>query len=497
MDIKTERKKPGVDPQWIDFAEKYNARYGNKLSAAEVIEESFNYSFEQLIEMAGKGDKIHFNKSMELPVKAARFALFRYMALDLLKGAQVANHDDCHHGHKVQINSNVKMLPSEPENVLQFKKDDPKGSYRPVVIVHHRQRDDFTPSAEDCLKSFIPYGVDPASAKWILEQLTSDEKEHLFNLLMSPVIENEHADLVKAKEFMQNKLDPRAELVRTAYNLICNMAAAFDGKFKDTVFSECYQKHLDMDDYELQAFAKEEDIDYTHVKDVETPTGPKVLEWTLDLDVIGDKRPNDAKPRQSEFVDTIVFSQVKQMSFFNNLDKDIIKNPEPKDKKFPTSTLAFNGANNNYDINKQYWLAHQMIGANAAGEGGQRCLFSNLLAVLVSNKNDLTDHNANCMRRAMANYLDKLQRAREKWNRIKNLPDLPEDSNQLKEMAELAERFEKLIAQTHKTTVPAYQLWLRKEPASFIGGQYVFPAQNLEAGGLTELEVLLSPGLLV
>lgn len=491
MDIKEQRKKPSVDAEWIDFAEKYNARYGDKYSAAEIIEESFHYSFEQLMDMAANGDKIKFNKSMQIPVAAARFALFRHMALDLLTGAQVPARDDCHHGYRVQINPNVRMLPSEPEKVLQFKKDDQKGNFHPVVIINHKQRDDFTPSAEDCLKSFIPYGVDPTSAKWILEQLTNEEKGHLFNLLMSPVIENEHEDLVKAKEFMQNMQDPRVELVKTAYNLICNIAAAFDGKFKDTVFAKCYETHLDMDDYALEPFIKEEDIDYTHVKD-ETPTGPVVVEWELDLDVIGDKRGPNAKPSQPNFIDVITFSKVRQESFFKNLDRGLIVNPEPKDKKFPTNTLGFSNLNNQYDINRQYWVTHQMIGADAAGDGGQRCLFSNLLAILVSNKNDLTDHNVNCMRKAMANYLDKLQRARDKWNKIKNMSDLPDDSDQIKEMAELSERFEKLISQYHnKTTVPAYQLWLRKEPVSMIGGQWVYPAQNLEAKGLTELEILL------
>ena len=191
-----------LEQEWIDFAKEYNARYSKARTAAEVITASFNHSFEQLIDMAEKGDKIKLNKSSGTSGVEARFAILRNMVLDMVKGAKLTE-NGCH-GFQLKINSNVNMLPSQPEKVLQFK-NDASGALKPVVIMHHKLRDDFTPDEETLAgrQTGVYNGVDPVSVKWILEQLTKEEEAHLFNLLMSPVIENEHEDLVKAKDYLR------------------------------------------------------------------------------------------------------------------------------------------------------------------------------------------------------------------------------------------------------------------------------------------------------
>lgn len=479
--------------EWVDYAKEYKKRYPDtKRSAAEVIEASFGYAFDQLIEMADKGDKIKLNRSYETGATPGAYAIFRFMALDLLKGGKLTE-NGCH-GLQIKINGNVNMLPSQPEKIMQYK-DDQKGGLQPVVVVHHKLRDDFTPSEEAIGQN----GVDPISAKWILEQLTEDEKNHLFNLLMEAVIENTHPDYIKTKDYMRNKHDPRVALVQKAYDLIADIGSAYQKKFGGTVFVKCWQTHTD--DFDIEPFVKKDDLqpDLTKIVDtdlVSGPKGPTFEEWEFDPDVIGDKRSAQSKPTQEDFVTIITGAKFKYASFFENLDQNIIQTPDGKDKKF--NQLEWK------DVNKQYYVSHQMIGADQYFNGGQRCLFSNLLAVLVTEKKDLTDQNVYKMRKAMAAYLDKLQRKRDEWNVM--LPTVPRkyvkgilvpeidklspDARKLWEMAELARSFETAIMKTHKCTVGAYQLWLRNEPSGFIGGQWQYPAP-VTISDLTQLEIQL------
>lgn len=459
-----------ADGMGTPFNEAYKARYNGLRSAAQIAAAGFDYAYDSLIDLAG-GGKIKFNNSGHMPGTPGENAVYRLMILDLLKGAKV-DENGCH-GFKLCINSNVTMLPSQPENILQYK-DDSKGGLMPVAVVRYKQRDDFTPD-EDTLRS--PHGVHPVAAKWILNQLTPKEMDYLFTHLMSSIIENSHPDYIAMRAFMKNSKDPRVKLVMTASELIQDMASAIGLKFSKNVLIPGWQTKAD--DWDVQPFVKAEDdiagLDKIADDGIVKTTGTKVVAWELDADVLGDKGAYDKKPRQPEFVQMIRDAHTRYSTICESLD-GLLFNPEPVGKSIPNLDWPA--------VNKQFHISHQMIGADAEFKGGDRCLFSNLLALFVSDQSQLTAVNVQKLKNAMAVYLDKLQNAAVKWAVEKNKdPHLQsKDALKLKEMAELAKSFETAIKKTHGCSVAAYQNFLRK----------VYGAPVIDLSNLTPLEIQIA-----
>ena len=486
---------PTLAKEWIEYAKEYRKRYfipalkpgetddhQGSHGPAAIMEASFLYSFNQLIEMAAAGDKIKLNISDETYCSSGACTVYRYMVYDLLRGAKVV--DDLCAGFKLRINHNVEMLPSRPENILQFKPDS-KGGYQPTVIVRYKQRDDFTPGEATLQGKGVKYGVDPVSARWILEQLSEEEEEHLLNLLLAPVIENDHPEYVKTKDFMRKTHDPRVQLVQTAFELMDDMSTAYQDKFA-SVFANLWPKCANED---IPAFEKAEDVkpDMTKIKDdvVINVDSSTTVDWEIDMDVIGDKTAGKAK--NPHFIDLVTFTKVKYDSFFKTLDDQLLAHPAVEGTRY--QQVQFDVGSPSF--NKQYYIAHQMIGADANFNGGQRCLFSNLLAIMVSDPHDLTVDNVLAMRRAMAAYLDKLQKAKAEWAKIKDLSTKPKDADKLKELADLAKAFETGILKTHKCNVFQYQLWLRNEPQGWNGSTWVAMPTSIDISNLTPFEIEL------
>lgn len=483
-----------VDPEVLAHAKDYQKRYEGKRSAAAIVDTAFNYVFPKLLDMAATGDKIKLNDSVGTPASPGAQAVYRCMVLDWLKGGKVYL-DGCH-GYALAVNGDVSMYPSHPEKVLHYKYEAGAKKYKPEVVLRYTQRDDFTPT-EDGLG--LRDGVDAVSAKWIFQQLTKEEQDHLFNLLMSPVIENSHPDLQKTKEFMAifDKRDAkkedleRAALVRTAYELIADMGTAIQKKFGPNALIPCWRNNVDALDVDKQPFVKVEDAQPDLNKIVDTDLiqnlkGKGVVDWELDLDVLGDKRSGDAKPRQEDFADLISFSRAKYATVFNHMSRDLLVNPMSEDEEGEEiKNLTFE------HLNPQYHVSHQMLGSDQYANGGQRCLFSNLLAILINDYSALhlkqgADNevkNVLKLKKAMAAYLDKLQDAKRRWVVIKNQnqPVLDAESKKLKELAELFSAFEQSISKTHKCTVSRYQAWLRDENG----------APNINISSLTPFEIQL------
>jgi hypothetical protein len=458
--IDVDKVRDTLTPEQIQYAEAYNQRYGDKYTASAIVEASFQYAFDTLIGMATTGDKIKLNDSEETAWSRGAFAVYRYMILDLIKGGKVV-YDGCH-GYKLSINDDVEMLPSQPESVMQYEKDLAGGGLRPQVIVHYKQRDDFTPDEETL---HLREGVDAPAAKWILEQLSDDEKGYLFTHLMDPVIENQHPDYQKMLAFMQDTNNPRVRLVLTVFALIQDMATALDRKFRSTLV-RCWRANADKD---IAPFVK--------VDVAPNQEDHQFIDWELDPDVIGDKGIEDMQFRQAEFYSLLVEAQRKHSILFKHINKGMLLHPKTNQTSIGNVTFDI--------VNKQYYCCHQMIGDDQYGKGnGQKCLFSNLLAVLLTDKADLTIENVYKLRKAMAAYLDKLQQAEILWDAEKRKPAhlQSKDAAKLKELAQLAEDFEKDIRRTHSCSIYNYQWWLRGEKA----------AANINISSLTPLEIRLA-----
>lgn len=469
-----------------DFAAEYVKRYGNKVSAAEIVASGLEYAFNTLTAQSGSGKKLQINKSPDTPYSPCMNSVFKYFVLDLLKGARLAKGPCTGPNFKVDINNKISMVSSKPHKVVRMMKDpdDPSGDggvMKPRAWVEYQYRDDFTPTEMEMYKmGNRNYGLDAPSAKWVLEQLSQEEMDHLFNLLMSESIEDNNQDLINTRAFMQNIHNPRVELIQIGVDLISDLSSAIKEKFS-IVYGPIFDKLADEDD--LMPFVKEEDAhDPTKVPDtgMGQTKGDSYVEWTFDEDVLSDKRAVAAPPaygyaggyyggygtqpavpvvkqQQPDFYELINLASAKYRHVFQNM-KTLLKHPIKLGKEY--HMLKWD------DVNVQYHKCHEMIGADFEGEGGDRCLFSNLLAILLTDKADLTSENVSKLKKAMASYLDK---------------------------PEAKKIFEDSIRETYKCTVAQYQMWLRGEPAKWDQKtfQYVHPAA-VDLSSMTTLEISIA-----
>ncbi len=461
------------DFELISF-EDYNVSYGDKLSATDIVIASFKNASRALFE---DNDLVKLNKS-NLTLKTSGIsAIYRVMAYDIVRGGKIISNGCPALGYHLAINDKVKMHPSYSEKVMKYKSIG--DTFQPMVEFRYTSRDDFTPD-EDNLQ--IEEGVDPVAIKWILNQLTLEEiNEVLLIHLAGHVIENHHPRYIEMRKFMKNETNPRVKLVETASILIQNLARAIQKKFERTALESLLQETFNDD--EIEPFKKIEAFD---VKEpVELEEEKKFVDWKLDLDVLEDKRSGTSY--QKEFAELIEEMQrkTKKISFY--IGEDFLAAPKVPGTKYAKLEWP--------QLQEQYFHCHEMIGneVKSYGDGygrlekGERCLFSNLLAVLVTKKSDLTTNNVNKLRNAMASYLAKIEGAASSWKwhheRRKAAQFLSEGAKQIKEMADLYETFKLSILNTHGCTVENYINWLRKDPISKL---------KIDLDSLTPLEIQLA-----
>lgn len=473
FDLKLNEENKEVDPQWVAYAKAYQERYKNKKTADGIFKAGFQFAWKELLRMAKEGTKIKINDSYDTGSTPGANAVYNYMVLDWLKGGKVAKNLACDDSFILSINGSVSMIPSFPEKVLHYTTDQ-KGELKPEVTIRYRQHDDFTMVGPTFLK-----GTDAVSAKWILAQLSEEEKGHLFNLLMASVIENSNPELRKTISYMENKENPRVQLIRTAQELIEDISGGFRDKFPG-LLRTLWDKNANGNQ---DPFIKSQEVrpapELILSTGLDQPKTDKTVEWELDPDVLGDKRRGDKEPRQSEFYQLVKSAHDNYKAVFRNM-KALIVNPRKLDEKI--KRLEWNM------VAKQYHLTHQMIGLrqdprSGLTYGGQHCLFSNLLAIMVTDDMDLTEENVLKLRNAMARYLDKLQDAKIRWNGLKGkVNEADEENRKLKELADLAVAFENAIKHNYHCELPAYQNWLRNEKRG---------AASIKIDDLTPLEIQL------
>lgn len=483
MDIDESSAQDWVKTRNIDGLKTYNFRYGNLKAASEVVQVSFQYAFQLLLDLAEHGPdqshsqdkrpdpKIHFNKSCEMLGTLSGEVIYRIMILDILQGAQVF--DNGCKGYDLKVNPDIILRSSKPAKVL--KQVD---SNTPEVVVELSQTDDFTPSHAVLSFAGIKEGVDPLSAKWILSRLTGTDHYHLLNKLMDPLIEDTDPSLLSTKNYLKTCPSDRAALIETAYSLIVDLGVAIRLKFQSNVLVRHWQT---LADESVDPFIKDKEIaKLTNCSEesLMVKESDPFVETYLDIDVLGDKDPKTGKLRQSDFYDLVAFAHDQFRSVFNNLSEGILRHPikVEKDENLIISKLKWNL------VNEQYHVSHLMIGSDGwENLGTQRCLFSNLLGIIMRDKKHVTDSNAMKLRNAMSAYLDKLMNAKLKAGLGKLQKDVP-IPKELAELAELAQHFEKGISSAHKNcSVAEYQKWLR-------GGA----SKKIIASDLTPFEIQLA-----
>jgi hypothetical protein len=385
---------------WSDYAKRYN----HLKTAEEVISHAFDFIAKSLFTQAKTKEKYQLTNSYLTIDTLGFLVIYRLMALDLLKGAKLKSRG-CQGGYELKINSSdVIMLPSCPEKVLRLL---PDGNNTPQLAIHYLQKDDFTPHES------IGPAVDPLSAKWILAQLTAPEQAYLETLLASPIIEDTHPDHQQLVAFLQSN-HPHVALVKTACDLIIDLAEAFKNQFGQSIIVRQWQHLIAqklISDEDIAIYVKPEE-DRSSILKIKDNREVPFVKWIL-------------QPRllESNFSETFQFSMLRYQSVLENLTPDLLLHTLNPNEKIAELNLA--------TIDDYYYTSHNML---KIYDKNQHCLFSNLLTILMSDPAEVTANNVLKLKRAMAHYLE----------------DNPH-------------QFEESIQSEHHCSVNYYIKWLKEE----------------------------------
>lgn len=475
------------EAKWSDYAKRYN---GLK-TAPEVFKAGFRYALETLYGMAQEQDaKIKLNKSQATDMSLAAQVIYRFVALDFIKGGQPVGECNSYEEHVLQLNNEkVRMRTSMPEKVLEC--ETVNGVRILSTVVHFQDRDDFTPVEKKLAAAGVPHGIDPLGAVASWYKLTDVEQGHLFNLVMEPAIEDNHPDLQAAIIYIQNASPDRAKLICNLRDLINEMGVALAEKYSTLATSEWQAtegvdtdgdpiyKYLDTMDWELQPFNKVKKQPAV----AQTQASKPVVNWNLNEAALKVNQDNLGNPI---FLNLIVEAKKRYQAYFGNIQTEFHENVYSAD--FKTDRVG------KHHISKQYHISHELIGM-------QGCLFSNLLATLMVDSSQLTTDNILYLKKSMAAYLDQLKQAHIEVEKIKklqqfNLPLPTHYANnyvQLQESVKLYEKFKTAIHSDHTYTtgdgrqqpvkkhpmsIELYQKWLRGETgAPTIQNSYLTPTQ--------------------
>ena len=414
---------------------------------AEAIEDNIhNFMLDELglLPEAGREivkqghQKIMLNRSLGTPASEGAHTIYRFLALELLKGGKVVA--DCQ-GYEFHLNNKgVKLLPTQPEKVLQIK--NVEGRQQPFVVTHFQRRDDFTPSEEILSHTAAAYGMDPIAAKCLLVKLSHEEHHHLFNLLMDPVIEDNHPDYQRTLEYMRKLPKEHAERILTLHTLICDMGTVLQAKFDKKIGDPFWQNYLDLEDFELKPFVKDKKEEWEiRIKEQGNRDKP-IVEWKLNEDLLA-LRKRGGSGQQEDFLRLIISAKEKYQRYFTHLKRDLLELPMGKD-------LVVERVTNDY-IKQQYRRTHPDI-------SGAGCLYSGLMAILIKDSTQLKPDNVRKLKRAMAAYLDDPKHA---------------------------EMFQGALRNDHKISVADYQRWLRDEKCCYLIDNYKLTPLQIEIAAYT------------
>ncbi|WP_068466418.1 hypothetical protein [Candidatus Protochlamydia phocaeensis] len=425
---------------WSPYAQRVN----KKKTAADLLIAEFDYAFDELCRLGSEPEHerlICFNNSSAIfqdkQFKPNQDAIYRFMALDLIKEAELYQ-DNCHYPALKLNDQKVLMAPSNPERVQGYRTDSKSGPKVPEVFIAFKHVDEFTPEVGD---RELPFGIDPTGAKWAYNRLTQEEREHLFRLLMEPLIPDDHAKMLETQEFMKQSNNERVELVRTAYELIFDIGTVIRKRFAD--------KGLFADQFE----AKATDTSYVNSLGMNSSITPlkkdrQGIEFPMQEE--GIEPAIIIKPWEfdstalaaggDDFSLDFITSFSAYDAIFDKMSESLVvypirieettawDNPVRRKNEYSRLGSSYIRRINKYGIEHQYHLSHELFDNHGS-------LFSNLLAILMSVKN-IDGSRVDSLKLVLAKYLDK-----------------PEN----------ADAFKDEIEEAHGMTVPEYQNWLRGE----------------------------------
>lgn len=345
-----------------------HAKLYKGITLVELVVTAFDVTFDKLLKLSTPPVKVpasplsapkvkmklNLNKNIEaMDDKMIPNTIYANLMLELLTGAKLREDTtDCHARFSVKFNDHVEVGSSSPMKVQAIKVSASDKTRSPEVRVVFSHTDELTPKAGF---SGVPYGVDPVGAKMILNQLTPQEKEHLFNLINDPLIEDTHPELIATKAYLRAPQNAaRAKLIKTAHELIVDMGLVIGNKYKNAL-----QPHwTDKADENGKVFNKYPDLDTIDkigtidAKSV-TEKAPQPMEWDIfkNIDcfaedvILEEMVPNPQAPHLDIKVNVSLQQRISDMhlkykTVADNMTRDLLVAPRTT---LPTYTIPTPG----------------------------------------------------------------------------------------------------------------------------------------------------------
>ncbi|WP_068466416.1 hypothetical protein [Candidatus Protochlamydia phocaeensis] len=427
--------------EWSPYAQRVN----NKKTAADLLKAELDYALDELCRLGSEPEHerlIYFNKSNAI-IQGQEFepnlqAVYRFMALDLIKEAELCPIDS--HSYALKLNNQgILVAPTNPERVQSCRINIETGERIPELSIMFKHVDEFTPEVGNV---DIPLGIDPTGAKWAYNRLTQEEREHLFHLLMEPLIPDEHAKMIETQEFMKQSNNERVELVRTAYELIFDIGVAIEKRFSiKGIFERQLQTKLNDESYidALSGLLEEGMPIISPLKKTpktqeipadcnDKPPEEPIVPWQPNMGLFGAGQNSLISQFMGPggFVQAFETAKARYQKLYANLSKEAIGNTNnilysSNIADTTEHSISIQGLSN------QYYSRHELI-------DGHGCLLSNVLALIMDQNNHLTSAHVQQLKNAMAACLDN---------------------------ADMVSRFGDMILANHNITVTNYQNWLR------------------------------------
>lgn len=355
-----------------DLMSEYAKRYNDKELVVDVVQAGFKFAFDDLLAKAQEPNAyITFNKSSKIHTDAKylpqKKAIFRRMIWDFIQNAQLKQLD-CHGYGLVLNNRDLVLRGSNPVRVQTYRHNGKASELQVRVLLTHV--DEFSPAIED---RDLRYGIDPASAKWIFERLSEEEKTYLFNLLMEPLITQDAQQLRALEGFLSQIDNEHVELVRVAYSLICDMALSVEKNFEHKgLLTKLWSEIADAED--LLPLERDQLL----IKDPSIKKSRKqaFVPWEPNGDILCHESNNDHM--QEVFMGTFYDSFFRTQKVFLHMNADLIKKPLTDDGLPWNNPVRWD--NLETDDSHIYGISHQYHGHCM---GGRKNLFSTLLSVLM------------------------------------------------------------------------------------------------------------------
>lgn len=340
----------------------FNLKFAGCTTATGILEAGVKAAIEELIETSEKEKVIHFTRHSAIwwdtDYDANKLALYDYMTYLIIKQARLNEGDS----YLTLNNKQFRIYSSQP----QYRAD----ASRVTMETYFINTDEFSPNVGD-----QPSGIDPVEAKKALKNLTEQEENYYLNYLLAPLIPDDQPCLKETSDFFKRN-DKSAQKVRRAIEHLKEISKALGNRY-GSLLCTAMGPLLPSDD-PLEHLKKTTTLDIT----------PKYTEsWEIQEDFF---------QGCGQLLPLVKRAKEGYEAIFSRLEKKHLR--RPFNTGIPTPNIGTRGEAT-HCLADQFYYTHFLIGHHG-------CLFSNLLALFVADREQINDENIKNLKKAMANYLD-------------------------------------------------------------------------------------------